>query len=402
MNDIEQSKTNSKNINFTISKGSFYRTLVLTFLIGIAVAALVVTLFFKFSGSGRMLTGDELKYYESLQNTYGKYYDMRETIKNNSIYDADDSALDSAIANDVLAIVPDKYAEYYTPEEYEKFSRKYLNSYSGIGVSTEMTGKRIEIKRVIEGGPAEEAGIRAGDFIVSIDGKEPKDLDEASELISGDTGSKVEMAVDRNGTEKTFTIYRKEVEDKSVSSEVYDKKQGIGYVKIASFREGTADEFEAAVKDLKAKACDEIIIDLRGNTGGVVEESIKTADLLLPACKIVTVRNNKGKEKVYNSEAGNLNIEYVIVVDEYTASASEIVAGAVKDNKGGKLVGARTYGKGMIQSIFELDDGSVFKITTEEYILPKGELINEVGIEPDFFVDPAEDPISTAESELLN
>lgn len=383
----------------SMGKHAFRRIIAVSFILGAVLTSLCFVLVIAVFGRGQILIGKKADQYRELDDGFGKYLQMRREIEKESLYDADDSTLDKELARSVLGLVPDKYAQYYTPEEYASFERKFLTDYSGIGVASQLRGDgAVEITRVIEDGPAYREGIKEGDLIVSIDGRKPKTLEEASELMLGDTGTKLKLVISRDGEEHSFTVYREQIEDKSVTHEVYNSE--IAYIKVATFREGTAEDFEATVKDLKTQGFSKFIIDLRGNSGGITQEGIDLADSLLPACRMVTVRNRKGEEKVTNSDAGNLGIQYAIAVDGETASASEIVVGAVKANRGGVIVGSRTYGKGVIQSVYKLKDGSVFKLTTDEYILPDGEAIDEVGIEPDVRPEAGADPLAAAAEEL--
>lgn len=401
-NRLEQSNPEQGKA-MSMTRGAFARILILVFLLGTAAAATFFILYFNVLGKGNRISDTDLAYYQELDAQFGKYYTIEKTIRDHSLYDVDDSNLDVELAEAVLGIVADdNYALYYTQEEYEAFERKYLDSYTGIGIAATLDEEgRVIVGRVIEGGPADEAGLRAGDIIVTVDGVAPTDLNDASNRLRGEAGTKVEVLIDRGGDELTFTIYRMEVEDKSVSSKKMFPDDKIAYINIASFRSGTADEFEIAVKSLKSSGYDKFIIDLRGNAGGMTNEAIDLADLLLPACKITSVRNKKGHEDISNSDSETLGISYVIVVDGDSASASELFAGAIRDNHGGKIIGSRTYGKGVVQTLYKLQDGSVIKITTDEYLLPSGDSINGVGIEPDIEVGEGEDALAVARDVLL-
>ena len=392
----------AKSKTLTMQRGSFIRKIVLAFLLGIACSAAFVALYFNVFGKGNIIMGEQADYFMELEEKYGKYYDIEKIIREHTLYELREDDVDPLIASAVLQLVDDKYTQYFTQKEYEEFSRQYLDSYSGIGVAIQADEEgRIVITRIIEDSPAEEAGLLAGDVILTVDGEKPAGIDETSERIRGEQGTAVDLVIDRDGEELSFTIYRAEVTDKSVFYEPMFKEDGVGYIQIQMFRDGTADEFEAAVRNLKDAGCDKIIIDLRGNSGGVLQDAVDLADQLLPACKIITVRDHDGEEDVFNSDGSKLDIEYVLLVDGNSASASEILAGAVKDNKGGVLLGTKTYGKGVIQSLYRLRDGSVIKLTTEEYILPSGNSIDGVGIEPDIELGKDDDAIEAGRKQLL-
>ena len=224
-------------------------------------------------------------------------------------------------------------------------------------------------------------------------------VDDAISAIEGKQFTRLEIIVDRDGKEKKFTLYRQKVEQESVDYKVY--RGDIGYVSISAFSKGTCDDFNTAVNDLKRQGCTKLIIDLRSNGGGITDEGIGLADRLLPACRIISCRySNKDEDEIENSKASNIGMKYVLLVNENTASASEIVTSAVKDNKGGKVIGQRTYGKGLIQRIKSFDDGSAMKYTIGEYYSPKGKKINGKGVEPD--IKASDDNIMSAAAAALN
>lgn len=364
------------------------RRLVLICILMVCLGALLATgcigLFMSGKGGIHLVSGDKLDYYKALDKQWGKYYEIQKTINDSDLYDTDSSKMEKAVISGMLSALPDPYAQYMTKSEYDSFSRKYLDSYTGIGISVQAADDgQVIVGKVIKGSTAEEAGLQKGDVIVSIGGSKPESVDKAAELLRGKAGTSVTVVVSRGAKEKTFRVARAQVEDRALEYSVYDKSKGIGYIDLNTFRKGASEELSDAITDLKNQGCTKVIIDLRGNPGGVADEGIKCADLLLPACRIVTVKNASGKEKIYNSDSSSKDVSYVLLVDGDTASAAEIFACAVKDNGGGKIIGSRTYGKGLIQGIFPLDDGSVIKLTVEEYVSPSGEKIDGKGVEPD-------------------
>ncbi len=364
------------------------RRLVLICILMVCLGALLATgcigLFMSGKGGIHLVSGDKLDYYKALDKQWGKYYEIQKTINDSDLYDTDSSKMEKAVISGMLSALPDPYAQYMTKSEYDSFSRKYLDSYTGIGISVQAADDgQVIVGKVIKGSTAEEAGLQKGDVIVSIGGSKPESVDKAAELLRGKAGTSVTVVVSRGAKEKTFRVARAQVEDRALEYSVYDKSKGIGYIDLNTFRKGASEELSDAITDLKNQGCTKVIIDLRGNPGGVADEGIKCADLLLPACRIVTVKNASGKEKIYNSDSSSKDVSYVLLVDGDTASAAEIFACAVKDNGGGKIIGSRTYGKGLIQGIFPLDDGSVIKLTVEEYVSPSGKKIDGKGVEPD-------------------
>ncbi len=371
-------------------------TRALFFLLGVLASCVALALFLYVFKLGRIIDEKTYKEYKDLEKAYGKYYEMERLFEEDALGKYSKSELDEVISDAILQGLDDEYAEYYTKSEFDNIMRQYMGAYSGIGVSTVKEGGRYVVARVLSDSPAEQAGMKEGDIIIRIDGKDVDEDDNISKLVSGETGSKIEITVKRNGKSMDFTMYRAEVEEDSVSCKVQDKDAGIGYIKIRTFREGTTKEFKLAVKELKNNGCESFIIDLRGNTGGVETEGIDLADELLPSCRIISQKDKNDKEKIFNSDQSQLINKYVILVDGYTASASEIVSAAVQGN-GGTLIGSKTYGKGLVQALKSFKDGSAIKYTIAEYFGPDGSKINGIGLTPNI---ESSNPIEDATKEL--
>ena len=241
----------------------------------------------------------------------------------------------------------------------------------------------IVIMTVFEGTPAEEAGILPDDIIVKVDGQEPESVDEAVDMISGEAGTKVTVTVKRGEELIDFNLNRQRIETESVGYSVLEDHPDIGYISISSFIKGTADDFKNAVKDLKSQGCDKFIIDLRDNGGGLTDESIEIADYLLPACRIMSENKKDGTETVYNSKESSEDLDMVVLVNENTASASEILTAALQDNNAATIIGCTTYGKGVTQIVHQFNDGTAVKLTATEYFRPSGKTVQGVGITPD-------------------
>lgn len=362
---------------------SRYRIAMAAFVSGMFLSLIFMFSVVKIFNHAEIVSGSKIKYYRMLDDKFGKYYDIDLALKDKSIYEQNIASLDEKLANDILGTVNDKYAEYFTASEYENFERNYVTSYTGIGISIDEKDGKTRIKRVINKSTAQAAGLRPGDIIVSIDGKKPAADKTAGDLIRGEAGTRVKIKIRRDNNEYTFSVPRTEIKYDNLSYEVYNKGEKIGYIKINVFKKGTAKDFSEAVRDLKKEGCNSVIIDLRNNPGGITEEAIKSVDVVLPACKIMTAKDSKGKEKVYNSDESSEDVSMAVLVNKNTASAAEIFAGAIKDNGAGKLIGSTTYGKGLIQGIYKLRDGSRFKITVQKYFTPSGAVIDEKGVNPD-------------------
>jgi len=302
----------------------------------------------------------------------------------------DEVMLESAIKGYVAGL-GDEYAEYYTPEEMANQLDEAMGNYVGIGIYMLVNNVdgTITVSEPMEGSPAKAVGIKANDMIVKVNDEEiTKDnVSEMSNKIKGEEGTKVKLEIKRGEEVLTFDVERKKIVVSHVKSEI--KESNIGYIVISDFDGGTAKEFKAKYQELKNKGIRALIIDIRSNGGGVVDESLEILDMLCEQDKTLLITVDKsGKEIVTKSKQNAIvDVPVVVLTNEYSASASEILAGALKDNEKATLVGMTTYGKGVIQELHQLTDGSGLKITTNEYFTPKRNSINKIGIEPDVEVD---------------
>lgn len=334
-------------------------------------------------------TGDSLsKSIEYIKALLDKYY----------LNDIDEEqAIEGAIQG-YVASLGDPYTQYIPKDEMEDYTVNLMGNYVGIGVyiATNTEKNVIQVIMPIKGGPAEEAGILSGDIITSINGVEytGEEIDVAADKMKGEAGTTVKIEILRNQEVKTFEITRRKV----VTNPVEGKKleNNIGYIQITSFDQETSDGFKTKFEELKNQGITSLIIDLRNNGGGLVEEALNIADYIVPKGKELLITVDKEKEeKVSKAEEDVLiDMPIVVLVNGNSASASEILAGALKDLNEATIVGTTTYGKGVIQQLLTLRDGSGLKITVEEYYTPNRNKIHEVGIEPDITVELPETVIS--------
>lgn len=301
----------------------------------------------------------------------------------------------------------DPYTEYLTKEEMDELMEDTSGKYVGIGVyvANNPIDNTILVVGVMNGSPALEAGIQAGDIIIKIDGVEYEgnELTKATSVLKGEENTTVNVAVLRDGKELELTVTRKTITVEHVGSKMLDNN--IGYIQIDSFEDGVAQKFEEKFNELNQSGLKGLIIDLRSNGGGVVDEATDIADLFTEKDEAVLVTKNKnGDEKVTKAKRDKKisDIPVVVLTNEGTASASEILAGALRDNYNAKIVGKTTYGKGVIQTVYKLIDGSGLKITTEEYYTPMHKTINKVGILPDEEVDLTKDEQGNYQTEENN
>lgn len=285
----------------------------------------------------------------------------------------------------------DDYTEYMTKEEWEEFESTALGDFVGIGIyiGQDKNGNSVVLSP-IKGSPAEEAGLEKGDIIAKVDDEDMlgKNPDIVSSKIKGEEGTKVNVSVYREDELLDFTIERAQIQVYHVESEVVEK--GIGYVEILSFDENCDDELHEKIEEFRKQGIKKIIIDLRYNGGGLVESATNMLDELIPkgAIQMYTVDKN-GNEQVYRSNGNGYkgDLELAVLVNEYTASASEILSAALKENGKAKIVGTTSFGKGVIQTVFPLTNGARLKVTTEEYYTPEHNKLNHVGVEPDVVVE---------------
>ncbi len=285
----------------------------------------------------------------------------------------------------------DIYSEYYTEEEYNDLLESEIEgSYSGIGAAMQQDPDTmlVTVIRVYDGSPAQEAGLQVGDFIYKVDDYDATTM-ELSELVTfirGEEGTPVHLVIYRDGEKMEFTIYRKNLDYPTVVCDMLD--DNIGYIEVSEFAETTADRFEDAIDDLKEQGMESLIIDLRYNPGGVLESVCSIADDILPEGLIVYTEDRDGKRVDYDSTNDRyLDIPLAVLVNYDSASASEILAGAIQDRDAGIIIGTTTFGKGVVQTLRQLTDGSAVKVTTQRYFTPGGTCIQGIGIIPDVEID---------------
>ena len=361
-----------------------FRTIIIAFLFGSFVALGSVYLYFVPIKSMLLITEDDMTTIEDVLDRVGKYYEIDREIGGSYLYDLDEEEFEDNVAKEMIELIDDDYAYYYTKEEYTNWKDSLKSSYSGIGITyTKIDGQYIVIE-LYPNGPAENAGMEVGDVIRYVDGESYDDINLMSDNIMGKVGTEVTITIDRDEDTFDLDIIRTKIDNKTVKYEILE--EDIGYIDISSFGMDTADEFEKALLEFRNNSVKKMIIDLRNNPGGLVSTCLEITDSLLPECKMLITRNKDENEEIYNSDVSTTDMEYVILVNENSASASEIMSVAIKDNEGGTIIGTQTFGKGVMQENVELSDGSAIKLTTMEYFSPDGNIINKIGVTPDVII----------------
>lgn len=329
---------------------------------------------------------------EGLEYTLSQF---RSELEKKYIGEINDEELIEGAVKGYVDALGDPYTTYYTKKEMKTIMEETNGNFVGIGVymTKDLEKNAILIIKPIENSPAEKAGILPGDLITKVDDVEytGDKLEEASNKIRGEEGTKVKLEIYRNGETKTFELTRTKVVVSHVTTKVLNND--IGYIAISDFEGECASEFETKYKQLEKQGIKKLIIDIRNNGGGIVDEALKIANMLVDKDSTLLITKDKSdKEEITKAtEKPIINMTTVVLVNGYSASASEILAGALKDNGKATLVGTKTYGKGIIQELHQLSDGSGLKITVSEYYTPNHNAIHKIGITPDVEVDLSED-----------
>ena len=317
-------------------------------------------------------------------------------------------AMDAAI-NGVLQSL-DPYSSYMSPEIFEESMTETSGEFGGLGIEVSMEAGVVKIITPIDDTPASRAGVKAGDFIVRINGEQVqgKTLFEAVNLMRGPVGTSIEITIRRKGLKKAkiFKITREVIEIKSVKAELIDKE--IGYLRLRSFNENSDNQLKKEISKFENnKKLVGYILDLRNNPGGLLSQAVKISDFFLDDGEIVSTKGRRSREnrKFFANKGDRINGKPLIVlINNGSASASEIVAGALKDQKRAILLGETTYGKGSVQSIIPLKNNGAIRLTISKYYLPSGQSISEVGVTPDIKIEEQEDDfsINTSTDNQLN
>jgi len=337
----------------------------------------------------------------SKNNLYEKidlFGEVLENIKNEYVDEVDQSEIMDSAINGVLQSL-DPYSAYMSPELFKEMQTDTRGEFGGLGIEIGMEAGVVKVISPIDDTPAAKAGIKAGDYIVKI-GKEQvqgKSLLEAVKLMRGPVGTSIDLTIRRKNVKKPleFKIVRKIIEVKSVSSEVIGKEKNLGYIRLKSFNENSDKQFLKSVKEFEKRfKIKGYVLDLRNNPGGLLAQAINITDFFLDDGEIVSTKGRKVSEtrKFFARKGDEINGKPIVVlINNGSASASEIFAGALKDHKRAIILGESSYGKGSVQSIIPLKNGGGIRLTISKYYLPSGKSISEVGVTPDILVEESDD-----------
>ena len=391
---MENIENNNESVNVNVknepSKSNFGIGFMVGALLGIlgTIAVILIVILVKFlAGRNSLASADNIIDFNTLRKIRSTQRIIEKTL-----YEYDDSVdathVEDGIFEGMIASLNDPYAEYFSTENIKEVMNGYEGVSYGIGCYVSMDENKLPvIAGIFEDSPAEEADVREGDIIIKV-GDEPTvglSLSAVVGLIKGPENTEVTVTFQRDGEEIVKTIKRgKLIETDTVQYGTVVDKDDIGYVRIIEFDEVTYSQFKEAMDDLKESGIKSLILDLRSNPGGDVDTVVDIAREILPQGLVVYTEDKNGKRRDYTCDGKNeIQIPMVVLVNEYSASASEILAGAIQDYNKGTILGTTTYGKGIVQRVFSLEDGSAIKITTSSYFTPKGRNIHGTGIKPD-------------------
>ncbi len=376
------------------SKGQRIYKIVMLVIITALLSSLITTIFIK----EKYISSSSIESIVQNGGTSGvesALASIRTMLEDEYIGDLDDEQMLEMAIKGYVAGVGDEYTEYYTPEEMKEQYDTAMGNYVGIGIYMVVNYEvgTITVLEPMEGSPAETAGLQEGDIITKVDGTEvTKDnVTQMSDAIKGEEGTKVKLEIKREEENIEVEVERKRIEVSHIESKMIEND--IAYIQILDFDGGTAKEFKENYEKLKTEGAKSLIIDLRNNGGGVVDEAIDILEMICDKDSTLLIEKDKNGTETITKAKENpiIDVPVVVLTNGYSASASEIMAGALKDNKKATIIGEKTYGKGVIQTLYSLTDGSGLKITTAEYCTPNRTSINKIGIDPDIEVKLPED-----------
>lgn len=382
-----------------ISKTKAFFSVIVAVIITVVVTSVLSNYFALKNDDKVIITTDRYDELKAMEDKYSKIDYIEDFIDENFLYDIEEDDIYDGALKGMVDILEDPYSEYMTVDEFNDLIEQTSGEYSGIGVYVSVTeDNRIIIVAPIEDTPADQAGLKTGDYITKVNGIKyaGDELSDAIDVMKGKSGTDVGITItreDSEGIESDFdvVITRDNIKIKTIKYEMLE--DSIGYIRITTFDQQTADDFKDALNDLESQGIDGLIIDLRYNPGGLITSVSEIADELLGETIVTYTKTKYGEREYYYSDKDKIDVPLVVLINEGSASASEILSGAVKDTESGVLVGTKTFGKGIVQRIIPLSDGAGLKLTVSEYFTPNDINIHGVGIEPDVYLEMDDDAL---------
>lgn len=341
--------------------------------------------------NGDTITGED---FTEMKDFYKKFNQIKGVIEQDYIEQPKLETLLNGAIKGMVASLEDPYSYYLTADEYKDFLIDVQGTYAGVGLSVTVSkdDNQITVMDAFKGSPAAEAGIIVGDKIIGIDGEDVDGtmLDAAVNKMRGEPDTEVKVTILRKGEVKDLPIIRANINLPDMEYKMLDNK--IGYIWLYRFDQNSSVNFINAIKDLQTQNMKGLVLDLRNNPGGLLDECMAISDVLLPKGLVLYSEDKNGNREDYPSTADYLNIPLTVLVNEYSASASEVLSGAVQDHGVGVIIGKTTFGKGLVQTIRgPFKEGDVVKLTTSKYFTPKGRDINHIGVVPDIEVNVSDE-----------
>lgn len=371
-------------------KENFYKItmiVIITMIVSLLISGIFIYNYFKINPNTRYVFVGE----EKNTNLQKSIFAIREIIDEYYLGEVptDNDMIEGAVKGYVAAL-DDEYTEYMTSSEWQEYQENVLGNYTGLGVYFSADEKGMKISGIIKNSAAEKNDLKVNDIVTKVDDLvcTKDNMDEVTNYIkSGDIGTKFKITILRGEETITKDITREMVRVMQIEHKMLENS--IGYVSISTFDKGCAEDFKNNYNELLKDGAKGIVIDLRNNTGGVLDEALSIAEMLLEKDeKMLITHNKENGEKIYTSKTKKeLDLPIVLLVNEYSASASEVLSAALKDNNRATIIGTKTYGKGILQDVLSLSNGAALKITTHEFFTPNGDKIHEVGIEPNITIN---------------
>ena len=337
---------------------------------------------------GNIIQAEE---YTELRDFYRKFNQIKNVIQEDYLEKPELETLLNGAVKGMVASLEDPYTYYLTAEEYQEFMIDVGGTYAGVGLSVSVSDNMITVVTAFKGSPAAEAGMISGDVIIAVNGSDMDGtmLEEAVSIMRGEPGSSVAVSILRKGEIKEFAITRAIIDIPDMEYRMLDDE--VGYLWLYRFDESSSINFIDALNDLHTQGMKGLVLDLRNNPGGLLNECVTIADLLLPQGLVLYSEDNKGRRLEYPTNAESIDIPLAVLVNQYSASASEVLSGAIQDHEAGIVIGDTTFGKGLVQTIRgPFKEGDVVKLTTAQYFTPDGRDINQKGVVPDIKAEELE------------